>query len=128
MFYADTSALAKLILDEPESEALRTHIAVNGAPASSVIVTTELMRAVRRTHPDLEAEASRLLATIVLVDVERTLLLAAGRVEPAALRSLDAIHLATALSLGLDLDALVTYDARMAEAARRVRLVVEAPA
>lgn len=127
MLYADTSALAKLILDEPESTVLRTYVETVGALASSVLVVTELVRSVRRNRPDLEEQASLLLRGVALIEVDRAILDVAARLDPTALRSLDAIHLATALSLGRDLEALITYDTRMAEATRASGIVVRMP-
>lgn len=127
MLYADTSAVAKLVLNEPESAALQEYLKTSPGLASSALIATELMRSVRRSRPDLEEEASLLLARIALIDVDRVVLRMAGRLEPVSLRSLDAIHLATALSLGESLDALITYDARMSEAAREAGVPVEAP-
>ena len=127
MLYADTSAVAKLVLNEPESAALQEYLKTRPGLASSALIATELMRSVRRSRPDLEEEASLLLARIALIDVDRVILRMAGRLEPVSLRSLDVIHLATAISLGGSLDALITYDARMSEAAREAGIPVEAP-
>ena len=92
--------------------------------AASELVRTELRRAAARFGGDgVEA----LLDRLVLVRLEATVLDAAGRMEPPALRSLDAIHVQAALVLGGQLEALVTYDARMADAARGAGLRVMTP-
>jgi len=105
-FYLDTSALVKLVVAEPETVALRSWLA--GAERDLVacdLARTELMRAVRRVVPD------RALVTVAVFEE-------AGRLDPSNLRSLVAIHLAAALDLGDDLEGLVTYDERLAEAAK----------
>jgi predicted nucleic acid-binding protein len=75
------------------------------------------MRAVRRIVPDRALQARAVLDSLTLVEVGSTVFEEAGRLDPSGLRSLDAIHLASALDLGDDLEGLVTYDDRLAEAA-----------
>lgn len=87
----------------------------------------EVVRAVRRQGSDAIAGARRLLATIDLIELDEPLLHTASDIE-ADFRSLDAIHVAAALSLGEDLDELITYDRRMARAAEDHGLAVVAPA
>ena len=128
MLYADTSALAKLVLSEPESEALRGYMRERGPFVSSALATTELIRAARRLRLGLEAQAEQLLTTLVLIDVDRDVLQTASTVAPPEVRTLDAIHIASALALGRELEAVLTYDVRMAEAARAAGLRVVAPA
>jgi len=128
VLYADTSALVKLVLTEPESAALLAYLDGRGDVVTSALVTTELVRAVRRLQPDLEPRAHALIAGLTRIEVDREVLTTAAGLSPSEMRSLDAIHLATALTLGAELDALVTYDVRMAEAARAAGLRVEAPA
>jgi predicted nucleic acid-binding protein len=126
--YLDTSALAKLILTEPESDALRQHIDAIGAIVTSALTRAELIRAVRRVRPEFEQNATALLHNMALIELSEDLLTAAGRVSPQDLRTLDAIHLTSALTLGAELDAVVTYDTRMIDAARAAGLRVESPA
>ncbi len=127
MLYLDSSALVKLVLGERETDVLR--VWVEGRPlASSAVAVTELLRAVRRADPEREPEARLILTALVLLDLSMDVLERAAAVPPTTLRSLDAIHIATALTLGEELDALVTYDARMADAARLAGLRVDAPA
>jgi hypothetical protein len=128
--YLDSSALVKLVVIEPESSALREFLKRHAARLSSGLVELEVPRALRRAGfgaAELR-RAGELLAHIALVDVDRALLRAAAAITPASLRSLDAIHLATALSLGEDLAGFITYDQRLAEAASTVDLEVWAPA
>ncbi len=95
--------------------------------AASELVRTELRRAAARTRGAAVAGVEPLLDRLVLVRLESTLLDAAGRMPPPALRSLDAIHVQSALVLGAQLEALVTYDERMADAARVAGLLVMTP-
>ena len=125
--YLDTSALAKLVVEEAESAALWA--AITGGPdlVSCDLARTELVRAVRRVLPELALRARDVLDTCTLVAVTARLFEAAGRLDPPLLRSLDAIHIAVALDLGDDVDALVTYDQRMADAAAANGLPVLSP-
>ena len=125
----DTSALVKLIVDEPETGALREWLAVEPRePVSCDLARTELLRVVRRTAPDRAVAARRLLEAVTLTQVTTAVFEQAGRLDPASLRSLDAIHLAAALDLGDDLDGLVTYDSVLARAAASAGIEVTAPA
>jgi predicted nucleic acid-binding protein len=92
-----------------------------------MIVGVEVRRAVRRVRPDLHADIERVLAQVLQIQLDTEILATAAELEPPALRTLDAIHIASALVLGEELEAVVTYDARMADAARAVGLRVEAP-
>lgn len=127
-FYVDTSALVKLVVAEPETDALRSWItAVESGLVASDLVRTELQRAVRRAVPDRALLAQQVLDSLTLIGVRASLFSQAGRLGPPGLRSLDAIHLAVALDLGDDLDAMVTYDARLSEAAAANGVAVVAP-
>ena len=127
--YLDTSAIVKLVVAEAETDALRAWIAVAGGPmVSSDLARTEVMRAVRRAAPGLAAEARTVLDSVHLLKVESRTFEAAGRIDPTSLRSLDAIHLAAALTLEDDLQGIVTYDERLAEAAGLNGVHVLAPA
>jgi hypothetical protein len=126
--YLDTSALVKLVVAESESAALRSWLRkADRAPVASNLARTELLRAVRRAAPDRMLQARSVLDSITLLEVTAALFEAAGRLEPTSLRSLDAIHLASALDLGDDLEALVTYDERLAEAAAANGIRVSSP-
>ena len=124
LFYLDASALVKLVVDEPESKALRMYI--GGADlVSCELVLTEVPRAIRRAAArderlPLEAlmsRASQAIDNLALAPLDRGLLLAAGALAEPVLRALDAIHVAAAADLG-PVDAFVTYDERQAAAAR----------
>lgn len=126
--YLDTSALVKLVVTEPETAALRAWLSERDRlPTAADLVRTELLRVVRRAAPDRLLQARAVLDSITLTEVTTSLFEQAGRLDPTALRSLDAIHLAAALDLGDDLDALVTYDDRLAEAAQLNGIPVTAP-
>ena len=117
-FYLDTSALVKLVVAEPETAALRSWIkSADRDLVASDLARTELMRVVRRVVPDRALLAREVLESVILVEVTNAVFEEAGRLHPAEIRSLDAIHLAAALDLGDDLEGLVTYDQRLAEGA-----------
>lgn len=127
-FYADTSALVKLVVAEDETDALRAWlIDEDRRLVAADIVRTELLRSVRRAVPDRIGRAREVLDALTLLQLRPTLCEFAGRIDPLELRSLDAIHLATALDLGDDLDAILTYDDRLASAASANGLAVVAP-
>ncbi len=126
--YVDSSALVKLVREEPETPALRQWLARGaGHVVACDLVRTEVVRAVRRSSPQDSATAHEVLAAVTLIPVSRGHFDSAARLEPVALRSLDAIHLASALDLGDELEGLVTYDDRLAEAARAYGVVVVQP-
>lgn len=85
------------------------------------------MRAVRRAVPELTAQAQRVVAQIAVVEPTEAIRARAAFLEPTTLRSLDALHLATALEIGDELDGLVTYDSRMSAAAGTFGLAVFTP-
>lgn len=126
--YLDTSALVKLVVAEAESEALRTWIGT-GSPTlvSSDFARTELLRAVRRVAADRAVQARAVLDSVTLIAVRTATFEAAGQLDPEILRTLDAIHLAIALELGDDLDGVVTYDERLADAAQSHGIAVVTP-
>jgi predicted nucleic acid-binding protein len=119
--------LTKLVVLEPETPALIDALRDQTIVASD-LVRTELRRAVLRAAPDRIAAADSLVERLLLVRLDAGLLDGAGRLEPRTLRTLDAIHVQCALLLGEELDKLITYDARQADAARSAGLRVERPA
>jgi predicted nucleic acid-binding protein len=125
--YLDSSALVKLVVDEGESSALRRALAGSTGRTSSNIARVEVVRAVRHKGADAIATARAVLEGVELIQLDDELLDLAGDLE-GPLRSLDAIHLAAALELEDELEAVVTYDARMARAAESLGLRVSAPA
>lgn len=126
--YFDTSALVKLVVAEPETTALRDAVRASTTDrVSSDLTRTELVRTVRRGAPDHVLSAREVLEALTLIPVTTEVFEAAGRLEPRTLRALDALHLAAALSLGDDLEAVVTYDHRLADACRANGVAVLAP-
>lgn len=113
----DSSALLKLVAPEPESAALRRELRRWGGLVSSELTTTEVSRAVMRAAPLLLPKIAVLLAGINHVVLSRARLQEAAVLQPPMLRTLDAIHVATALQIAARLGALITYDRRMATAA-----------
>ncbi len=127
-FYLDSSAFVKLVVQETESGAVRTFLADRASRrVSSALLRTESLRAVRDLGPDALAMAREGLRRVDLIGIDDRILDAAGTLEPQVLRTLDAIHLATALAVGDDLEAIVTYDERMIEAARLLGLSTATP-
>jgi len=125
--YLDTSAAAKLLVDEAESGALAAYIDEIGAEqdlVSSALLEIELRRLAVRLGLDQSA-VTDLLARLDLVDPPRSLFHEAGLLPGTQLRSLDALHLATALRV--DAETLVAYDARLLDAARSLGLGVHSP-
>jgi predicted nucleic acid-binding protein len=116
--YLDSSAFVKLIVEEPETAALRALLAGGEQRrVSSALLWTESLRAVRHLGAEALATVREALRRIDLVGIDDRILDAAGTLEPRILRTLDAIHVATAMAVGEDLEAIVTYDERMLEAA-----------
>ena len=132
--YLDPSAVVKLISEEPESGAMVRFLR-SGDCATSELALAEVPRALRRlaaerSRGELEAlltEMSRVLRGFALIPLDRELAVLAGNFDEPHLRALDAIHLATAVSVVEDLDAFVTYDARQAQAVRAAGLPLAQP-
>ena len=123
--YLDSSALVKLAVQEPESSALRRYLARRRLVISSALARTEVARALLPSGADAARRGQDVLASVELLRISDRVLRAAGAMPPVDLRSLDAIHLASAELLGSDLGAFVTYDMRLASAAtvRGLRVV-----
>lgn len=119
MIYLDSSALLKLVLEEPESAALEAWLTASaGTPVvSSEVARVEVVRACRRANADAVPAARALLAGLDLIPLTTPLVEHAADVGEPLLRTLDAIHLASALSIDPDLSAFIAYDHRLAEAA-----------
>jgi predicted nucleic acid-binding protein len=124
--YLDSSALVKLVAIERESDELDAFVG-DREIVSSEIARTEVVRAVARRHAGLIESAEDLMAGLSLMPVDRLITMSATWVRPWSVRALDAIHVASARALEPGLEALVTYDKRMLEAARVVGLPVASP-
>ncbi len=133
LFYADTSALVKLVRDEPESGVLRSFLADAGL-VSCELVLAEVPRAIRRASADdprlpldvMLGRAGELLEAVALLSLDRGLLAFAGALAEPALRALDAIHVAAAIDAS-PIDAFVSYDERQGAAARLAGLRTVTP-
>ena len=117
----------KLPLREPEHAALREELSKWEGFVCSALLRVEAVRACARYGGKYAERAREGLASIALLPVDEPILDAASGLMPSGLRTLDAIHLATALSIAADLGVVVTYDARLAEAAVGQGLTVSAP-
>lgn len=126
IWYLDTSALAKFVRPEPETEPLRRWLAPRRWILSD-LHRTELRRAAARTGGRAPARAERLLAESDIIRVDAEVFDRAGQLLPLDLRSLDAIHLAAAMTLGSDLAGVVAYDDRLRSAAVSVGIDVTSP-
>lgn len=129
ILYLDSSALVKLVLPEAESAALLESLAGWPARVTSELARVEVLRAARRASLEAEVEqrAEEVVASIHLLRLDSEILDRAARLEPRTLRSLDVLHLASALSLGEDLGAIAIYDNAFATAAAAIGLTVLAP-
>jgi len=125
--YLDSSAIVKLVVAEPESQALRTYLRRRRPLVSSALARTEVLRALLPAGEIALSRSREALRRLDLVRISDRVLGAAGVLEPAQVRSLDAIHLATAQLLGDDLGEVITYDDRMAEAALSLGLKTASP-
>jgi predicted nucleic acid-binding protein len=127
--YLDSSAIVKLVFTEPESGVLKAFLAESHGGVSSILARIELARVAQRLGQSRAVGDSlaTILRRIAFLPLSDAIVIAAGELEPASLRTLDAIHLATALSVREALAGVVTYDRRLAEAARRAGLTVWSP-
>ena len=126
MLYLDASAIVKLVRSEPETPALVEAIRADPEVVSSALSWTEVVRAARRARVRT-TRATAVLDAIAAVPIDDGILRDAAELAPTSLRTLDAIHLASARSLGEDIDAVITYDERMIEAAASLALTVRSP-
>lgn len=126
--YLDSSAIVKLAVREPETDALRAYLRRRRTLITSALARTEVLRALLPAGEGAMAAGQRVLSRIDLVRVNDQVLGGAGVLLPIELRSLDAIHLATAGRIGRDLGEIVTYEQRMAFAAQRMGFKVASPA
>lgn len=129
LYYIDTSAAVKFLADEPHSKALASFYE-DGRGASwvsSALLRIELLRSVSRRMTEALPEARALLRAFTYLTIDEEVIEGAMNEPDRMLRSLDAIHLASARLLGAELDALVTYDDRLATAAADAGITVLAP-
>ena len=125
--YLDSSAVVKLAIAETESAALLKYLRRRRPLVSSALARTEVLRALLPAGKAAVSRGREVLLALDLVRINGQVLEAAGSLLPAEVRSLDAIHLATAELLGDDLDRIVTYDARMADAAKQLGFRITTP-
>ena len=130
MIYLDSSALVKLVLTEPESRALIQWLAERAdlALVSSALHRTEVPRAVWRADPSALPRSLRQMRGVDKVAVSTSILDTASVIPPQTLRSSDAVHLASALSIRRQLTAFVAYDKRLLAAAKDAGLPTASPA
>jgi uncharacterized protein len=130
-WYLDTSAFMKLCVSEQRSTEMRAWADAeeerSGSLWSSELLLTEAVRAARRVSTEVLKATLDRLQRISIIAITTDTYVRAGELDPAILRSLDAVHLAAALTLGGDLEGIVTYDGRLAEAAGVLGLQTEAP-
>jgi len=127
LLYLDSSAIVKLVVPEPETKALRELLRSWPDRVSSVVAGIEVERVARRLGGGAVRRARSVLSRLALVDLDADVVREAAALEPPELRTLDAIHLATAISLGRDLGAVCAYDARLGSAAAAKTIHVVAP-
>jgi predicted nucleic acid-binding protein len=125
--YLDSSAIVKLAVHEPESLALRRYLRRRQSLVSSALARAEVLRALLPAGEEAISRGRAVLQRIDLVRVNDRILSAAGVLRPPELRSLDAIHLATAQELGNDVRTLVTYDERMVATAKQLGYTIVQP-
>jgi hypothetical protein len=129
MIYLDSAAVVKLVHAEAESSALRAWLGERAETGwiSSVLVEIESFRALARYAPEAVTRLHPVLDQIDLVDVSPRVRILARAVRPVTVRSLDAIHLGTALAIRASLTSFLTYDKRLLDAATAAGLPVSAP-
>jgi uncharacterized protein len=129
LYYADTSAVIKLLAEEAHSKAFAAFYDAHADAewTSSALLRIELTRAVNRALPALLPDARDLLRAFSYIAIDEEVVDGAINEPDRGLRSLDAIHLATARILAEDLDAIVSYDERLLKAANEAGLVTLSP-
>ena len=125
--YLDASALVKLVAPEAESDAMASFIAEHRSQSTSVVGLVEVRRAAARRPGVTEARVDDVLVRVIGIAFDPDVAAAAATIGPSTLRTLDAIHLVSAAALGSGLEAFVTYDRRLADAARALGMPVASP-
>jgi predicted nucleic acid-binding protein len=130
MIYLDSAAVVKLVHAEPESQALRAWLNERAETGwvSSVLLEIESFRALARYAPEAVTRLHPVLDQIDLIDFSPRIRFLAQTIRPVTVRSLDAVHLGTALSIRRSLTSFVTYDKRLLDAAKTAGLPVDSPA
>ncbi len=128
LVYLDSSAIIKLVFEEDETDALLTFLRTRPQRVSSALARIEVLRIVSRAQDPLPLrEAKRVLSALDLIRMDDDIVTRAAALEPAGLRSLDAVHLATAQMLGHHLAGMVVYDRTLAAAAKAADITVWSP-
>jgi predicted nucleic acid-binding protein len=128
LVYLDASAIVKLVVEELESAALRDALRDRPHRVSSALALVEVhLAAARRSPAPSPARVATILAGLALIPVDEPTLEGAARLGGYGIRALDAIHRATAQSLGEDLESFIAYDERLSAAARTGGLSTEQP-
>ena len=125
--YIDSSAIVKLVVREPESAALSRYLRRKRPLVSSALARAEVTRALSHLGEPALRRGEEVLKRIDLVRINNQVLTTAGAMKPQELRTLDAIHLATASLFGDTLAGIISYDERMAMAAQALGWTVRAP-
>ena len=125
--YVDSSAIIKLIIREAESEALAAAMRTYDAHLTSDAAMVEVPRAVRRARVDGGRITTRVLGRFASVTLDRQVIELAAELEPSSLRSLDAIHIASAMSVEITDLVFIAYDRRCLDGARRANLSTSSP-
>lgn len=125
LFYLDASAAVKLVISERGSTDFRSWIAREDPDLiSSELMRAEVLRACRRHSPDALSAARDRMDAVTLIDLSRDIVMSAAFLDPPELRTLDSLHIATALSVGDDLGGVLTYDDRLADGCRAYGLPI----
>jgi predicted nucleic acid-binding protein len=127
VWYADSSALVKVVIAEPESKALTRWLVGKSRLAACDLVRVEVVRAVRASDPAVVPRAWQVIGELALIRLDGDLYERAAVLDPPSLRSLDAVHLASAQSIGSELAGVLTYDQRMIEGAEALGMSVASP-
>jgi hypothetical protein len=125
--YVDSSALVKLVIPEPESTALRTELAEWEHHVSSALARVEVVRACARVDVKARRIAEQVVDALHLISLDDAVLREAARLDPVGLRSLDAIHVASALVLGGALGVAIVYDDRLVQAKTAAGIATAVP-
>jgi uncharacterized protein len=128
LIYLDTSAFLKLVKPEPETAAFEAFVDGRADFVASALLAVEARRGALRRAPRSLPRVDLLLRDVELVAMSPAIVESASRLPDPLLRSLDAIHLATAILLRSDLELFVTYDSRLADAAAAYGIPTADPA